>query len=131
MTPAHNLGKGIVYRFTKLGKIRFSMEFYTTNFPRSSTNIRTCFSVVIKSKHFKSFFFFFSCVGTEAPPVSGDNNPVPFHLWWREKVQKHEKVDKYFVQDYRCFSVNFAKFLRTPFHRISAGDYFRTLGTNQ
>ena len=31
--------------------------------------------------------------------LSGDNNVVPFYLWWREILQKSEKVSKYFVQD--------------------------------
>ena len=31
----------------------------------------------------------------------GDNNLVPFHLWWRETVLKREKGYKCFVQDCR------------------------------
>ena len=33
--------------------------------------------------------------------LSGDNNLVPFHLWWRQIVLKSEKVYKCFVQDCR------------------------------
>ena len=31
--------------------------------------------------------------------LSGDNNLVPFHLWWRKILLKSEKVYKYFVQN--------------------------------
>ena len=31
--------------------------------------------------------------------LSGDNNLVPFHLWWRKIVLKSEMVYKYFVQN--------------------------------
>ena len=33
----------------------------------------------------------------------GDNNLVPFHLWWRQILLKSEKVYGYFVQD--CTSI--------------------------
>ena len=32
---------------------------------------------------------------------SGDNNLVPFHLWWRKIMLKHGKVCKRFIQDGR------------------------------
>ena len=33
--------------------------------------------------------------------LSGYNNLVPFHLWWRQSLLKSEKVCGYFVQDCR------------------------------
>ena len=40
--------------------------------------------------------------------LSGDNDLVPFHLWWRKIVLRSEKVYKYFVQD--CSSLTNHKF---------------------
>ena len=34
--------------------------------------------------------------------LSGDDNLVPFHLWWRQTVLKSEKISKCFVQDCKC-----------------------------
>ena len=31
--------------------------------------------------------------------LSGHNNLVPFHLWWKELVLKRAKVYEYLVQD--------------------------------
>ena len=38
--------------------------------------------------------------------LSGDNNLVPFHLWWKKVVLKREKVSKYFVKDCRTIHCN-------------------------
>ena len=29
------------------------------------------------------------------------NNPLSFHLWWKENLIKHQKVSKYFETDCR------------------------------
>ena len=60
--------------------------------------------LVIKYKYFRDFLslFFFLCrqlMRKLVHSLSGDNNLVPFHLWWRKIVLKSEKVYKYFVQD--------------------------------
>ena len=51
------------------------------------------------SWYFLSFQLFYYSWGNFLHSLSGDNNVVPFHLWWRETVLKREKVSKYFVQD--------------------------------
>ena len=75
---------------------------------RNISGISWNFSI---SSDFK--FFFFSCVGTEAPPAGhlrqlahslpNYDNLVPFHLWLKKIGPKREKVYKYFVQD--CSSI--------------------------
>ena len=34
-----------------------------------------------------------------AHSLSGDNNVVLFHLWWRDNMLKHKKIFKYFVKN--------------------------------
>ena len=50
--------------------------------------------------------------------ISGDNNLVPFHLWWREIVLKNEKVSKCFVQDCTLDIFNNIQWEKTD-HRTS------------
>ena len=71
------------------------------------------------------FFFFFSCV-SNLPPPSGENaglfqdffstigrifnlavyttfisnNRASFHLWWKKNLVKHQRVSKYYENDY-------------------------------
>ena len=48
------------------------------------------------------FFEFLLSLVTFKPvmlSLSGDNNLVPFYLWWTETLIRHKKVSKYFVQD--------------------------------
>ena len=55
----------------------------------------------IKPKHFRDFLEVLSRSATREELVhslSGDNNLVPHHLWWKQIVLKSEKVSKCFVQ---------------------------------
>ena len=49
-------------------------------------------------------------------------------------VLKHEKVDKYFVQDYRCFSMNFVKIFKNTFFieylRATTSEIWELAGNN-
>ena len=54
--------------------------------------------------------------------LSGDNNLVPFHLWWREIVLKSGKVSKCFVQD--CLKIFHSVFTCLKMHWNPKNDQF-------
>ena len=39
-------------------------------------------------------------------PLSGENNPAPIHLWWKEIALKRNKYYNYFVQNFRLSPCN-------------------------
>ena len=47
--------------------------------------------------------------------LSGDNNLVPFYLWWIKIALKREKDSKYFVQD--CLAIILLVFTSLKMHR--------------
>ena len=115
-----NLGQQVGDKFTKLSKIDFSMEWFIADFLQFFTNKRQNLAFgwtagyspsnrIISGIFLKFSDFIRSWVlsrsATPEHSLSGGNNLVPFHLWWRQIVLKSKKVSKCFVQD--CLKISF------------------------
>ena len=102
----YNLAQKAWDKFTKLGKIGIFMKCFTADYLQFFTKKRQNLAFgwtagYLPSNPSISGIFLRQHVHS----LSGDNNLVPFHLWWRQIVLKSAKVYKCFVQD--CRSINF------------------------
>ena len=107
LTAIYNLWQMVGDKFTKLSKIGFSMECFTADFLQ-----------FLNKKHQNLAYGWTAGYSPSSPSISGiflkiprqlvrqlvhslsgDNNLVPLHLWWRQILLKSEKVSKCFVQN--------------------------------
>ena len=111
------LGLSFIFYVTKLSNISFSMECFTADFSRNScTNFKVCFlgdrlgtghqiekfqgsswNLIISWSNLLSFKLFDNSWNNFLPDIpvhslSWGDNPVLFHLRWRETLLNHEKI---------------------------------------
>ena len=97
----NNLGQKVVDKFMKLSKIGFLWnilqlifcDFLSKNFKIWLLSSR------LSTRHQIQAKFVRRLVRQLVHSLFGDNDLVPFHIWWKEIVLKREKVWKCFVQN--------------------------------
>ena len=115
MIQIYNLKQKIGDKFTRLSKTGFSMECFTVDFFHFFAKKRQNFAfrwtagyspsspsksgIFLKFPNFLRSSVIWQLMRQLVHSLSGDNNWVPFHLWWKQILLKSGKVSKCFVQD--------------------------------